>query len=512
METELDLSSVKICVLPKKNMFDAYKMQMPIDTDNFNRYIATSVVEPAPMSSGLLREIGGTESFKLSKEQMNAFELFKKGENLFITGPGGTGKTKLISVFNDYAISRGKNIQICALTGCAALLLKCGARTIHSWSGIRLAKGESDKIVNSTMKNYRAISNWKKTDILIIDEVSMMSMKIFDILEDIARISRKKFDKKFGGMQIVLLGDFFQLPPVGDPFSPETESFCFESKKWEHVFPLKNHIELVTIFRQKDPVYVSILQDIRRGVVTEEAIHVLKQHVGRVRTDDCVSTKIFAINNRADFINNQMYKKIIDDEYSFECDVVLNCSTYLESGDAFSTEVKKKCNSSTELEKQKEVDSILNSLPCPKILSLKVGCIVMCRCNLDMENGICNGSQGKIIQFIEVSGNTYPQVLFENGIIKTIEYQFWQSDELPCVAVFQIPLILAWAQTIHKLQGASLASAEIDIGNTVFEYGQVYVALSRVRSLDGLYLIGFEPSKIKANPKVIDFYEKIKTI
>ena len=128
-----------------------------------------------------------------------------------------------------------------------------------------------------------------------------------------------------------------------------------------------------------------------------------------------------------------------------------------------------------------------------------------------MDNSICNGSQGIVIDFVvnKKDKTEQPVVRFANGIVKTITMNHWQSTEYPFIVVSQIPLCLAWAITIHKIQGASLQMAEMDIGKSIFEYGQTYVALSRVKSLDGLYLTDFQPEKIKANPKVVEFYKKI---
>jgi ATP-dependent DNA helicase PIF1 len=143
---------------------------------------------------------------------------------------------------------------------------------------------------------------------------------------------------------------------------------------------------------------------------------------------------------------------------------------------------------------------------------LKKGAAVMCTVNLDMENGICNGSQGIVIEIIESTPHNIPVVRFSNGITKKLSIHYWQSEEFPTIAVGQIPLCLAWALTIHKIQGATLEMAEMDIGQSIFEYGQTYVALSRIKSLDGLYLSEFHPFKIKANPKVKQYYENLSNI
>jgi ATP-dependent DNA helicase PIF1 len=185
----------------------------------------------------------------LSPEQNFAFEKFKCNENLFITGPGGTGKTKLIKHLVQYARDIKRRLQVCALTGCAAVLLNCNARTIHSWSGIKLAKGDRDRIVQSVIKNKRSVKTWKSVDVLIIDEISMMSKKIFDILDELGKRCRNSL-RPFGGIQMVFTGDFFQLPPVGNEDDEDSDKFCFESALWSQTFKPENHIQLTTIFRQ----------------------------------------------------------------------------------------------------------------------------------------------------------------------------------------------------------------------------------------------------------------------
>jgi ATP-dependent DNA helicase PIF1 len=453
----------------------------------------------------------------LSKEQQYAFDKYCQGKNLFVTGPGGTGKTKLIHDIVNHAIQVGTYVQVCAMTGCAATLLGCKARTIHSWAGIGIAKGARDKIVKNALTKNRC-KKIRKTRLLIVDEVSMMSVKIFEIIEEIARIARKN-SMPFGGMQIIFTGDFFQLPPISTAGESDTELFCFESERWTSVFPIGNHIELKTMFRQSDPLYISILQDIRKGKISAEHKNVLFQYINRPYNKEenggIVPTKIFPIKSRVESVNTHMFTEIDSQEYSYTPSIQTNALTYVESGALIPKDVLEECAKLTPTEMQREVDYLLNNTTGLKEeLKLKVGCSVMCTCNLDLDRGICNGSQGVVVGFVDRPGKmSLPIVQFANGIKDMVmNMHYWQSDEYPSIIIGQIPLVLSWAMTIHKIQGATLAMAEMDIGRSIFEYGQIYVALSRVKSLDGLYLIGFNPSKIKANPRVLAFYEKIPEV
>jgi ATP-dependent DNA helicase PIF1 len=451
----------------------------------------------------------------LSKEQKYAYQKFVKGENLFITGPGGTGKTRLVQYLVNYAKSANKPIQVCAMTGCASVLLQCNARTLHSWSGIKLAKGPRNKVIESVLRSKHAAKAWRAAKILILDEISMLSKKIFEIIEEIGRTARKS-SLPFGGLQVIFVGDFYQLPPIGTDGEPDTEQFCFESPMWNTVFKAENHIELKTMFRQKDPVYIDTLMQIRKGKIDEDKINLLKGYVNREynaeKNNGCVPTKLFAIRSKVDFVNTQMFAKLIEKEHVFDYTFKTDCLTYLDSCKIIPPEIMQKCNSLSMTEKEMELDQILNNSQCNKILRLKKGAAVMCTINLDMDSGICNGSQGIIIDIVEQGQLITPIVKFSNGLIRRINQHYWQSEEYPTLAVGQYPLCLAWALTIHKIQGATLTMAEIDIGRTIFEYGQTYVALSRIQSLEGLYLSAFEPDKIRANPIVNEFYSRIKPV
>lgn len=450
----------------------------------------------------------------LSEEQKLAYDKYKQGDNIFLTGPGGTGKTKLIQYFIHYSKYYEEKFQVCAMTGCAALLLQCNARTLHSWSGIKLAKGPKDKVVDSVLFNKNAIKNWKKVKILILDEVSMLSKKIFEIIEEIARHAKKN-DLPFGGIQVIFSGDFCQLPPVGNYGEKETSQFCFESPIWNKVFPKDNIILLKKIFRQNDNEYANILQHIRQGILKKQEFKLLKKRLDVVFDPNnhygCIPTKLFPLRAKADHINKLMFEKIEEKHYTFEIVEKLNNIT-LDNNKPIPREMFEKCKRLSEKNIQQEISNLISNIPCQQTLELKIGANVMCTINLDMDNGICNGSQGVITRIIKENNQYVPYVRFYNGIERRINIHFWQSEDYSTISVGQYPLILAWALTIHKIQGATLDLAEIDVGNSIFEYGQTYVALSRVKSLQGLYLSAFEPEKIQTNPLVIDFYKSISSL
>ena len=447
----------------------------------------------------------------LSIEQEFVFNKLKRGENVFLSGSAGTGKSFLIKHFVDYLKLNKSKFRVCALTGTAALLLNCNATTLHSWAGIGLGIGNREKITFTVLKNKKKTQNWKRTKILIVDEVSMLSLKLFEVLENIARHIHNGHEI-FGGMQVIFTGDFGQLPPIETFGEPDTKAFCFESTFWYQLFKLENHIELKTIFRQTDPLYRSILLQIRDGNISEQNIQILHGYVNRVFDsslhEGCVPTKIFPTRIKVDYVNRLEFNKIKEREYVIECEKLTNCVTYLDTNTLIPQEILLAGTKLTQEETDWEIKQIINNSNILQILRIKKGCAVMCTSNIDMDCGICNGSQGVIVDILERATNVFiPIVKFHNGHTKMLAPIFRQSEEFPNIAVGQIPLMLAWSVTIHKTQGASIDMGEIDVGNDIFEYGQTYVALSRIKSLEGLYLTGFDPSKIKANPKVRDFYK-----
>ena len=438
-----------------------------------------------------------------SEKQNEILERFKQGENLFISGPGGSGKTTLIK---ELIKSTSKNVQVCALTGCAAILLQSNAKTIHSWSGIKIAKGDKDKIIKNVVQNKFKSRDWRKTDILIIDEISMMSKRIFDLLNSIGKETRKN-QHSFGNLQLVFVGDFYQLPPVTND-DLDSDKFCFESTDWFSAFPINNHIILTEIYRQKDKEYTDILMKIRQGSLDKKSLSILKDRVKKRENNNTV--KLLPTKFMVDKINSENFNLIENQVLTQELIVKKDTPYYLDSNIKIDSNLIKKYRTAQPQQIDYEIQYLKNNSPLESTLCLKIGTRVMCIVNMDLENNICNGSQGEIVEFKEnQSTQKCPVVKFDNGITRQIDIHYIQSEVYPNIVIGQFPLILAWAITIHKIQGSTLESAEIDVGNNVFEYGQTYVALSRVKSLDGLYLNSIDAQKIKANPKVVDFYKEV---
>jgi len=453
-----------------------------------------------------------------SNEQQLCFEKYLNGENLFITGPGGSGKSFLIKNIVKHAETNNKNIKVCALTGCAAILLECRATTLHMFSGIGFANKKNEEIIQElfTTKRYK-LKNWRKLEILIIDEVSMMSLKILLLLDTIA----KKFYRNtspFGGLQVIFTGDFYQLSPVSNIFLEKEDSmFCFEHELWNQLFPKENQIVLKTIFRQKDETLLKILKYVRKGQITPSCRSALESRIFNSQELDIIKkdkilTILSPIKRDVEHINLKEYLKLDKslEEQVYALDYIDLYIKYEENDDENEDTNEKKnlfallLKSNEQL--KRDYDFLASNILAERCLKLRVGTHVMCIANINLsgELQIANGSQGVVVSFNQ---KNLPYVKFNNieePIL--IDYYIWKSEFNKRVGLMQLPLIYSWAITIHKSQGLTLENAIIDIGSNIFADGQTYVALSRVKSLNGLYLTSFDCYKIKCNPLVKKFY------
>ena len=434
----------------------------------------------------------------LTDEQQSVMDFLLRGDHVFLTGGGGVGKSYLLAAIDHdfpgmkhrFSGTRLPRIQMCALTGCAALLLGHKAKTLHSWAGIGLGKGTVGELYVKIRRNTKSMRNWLLTDLLIIDEVSMMTAELLDKLNELGKRIRKS-TKPFGGLQVLLVGDFYQLPPVsrGD----EKTQFAFESAVWkEAAFTC---VELTIIQRQKDEGFQRILKEARRGALSKESCQVLREYEGRDwRSQKIRPTLLFPRRSEVELINDTNLKVLKGSRELYKARLVYDGKMpngFLESDEGFQRALTKMDADgaySTQLELVQEAQ-------------------VMLIANIDPEAGLVNGSRGVVAGFCPSSH--LPMIEFMNGARKLIGQHNWPIEDYEFCARSQIPLRLAWACTTHKAQGCSLDSALVDIGAGNFEYGQAYVALSRVRSLEALFVHDFDPAAFRAHPTVRAFYQKM---
>lgn len=432
----------------------------------------------------------------LNEEQSRVLESAIEGKSLFITGPGGVGKSYLVHHIIRELEGRGKRVSVTALTGCASLLLGGSAKTIHSWSGIGIGRDCTQTIVKRIQKyNFKAKKRWICTDVLIIDEVSMLSLELFEKISEVGSIIRKN-PKPFGGLQVILVGDFYQLPPVNKDVQKDGIQFAFQSPVWSQL-NLDIH-NLTTIVRQSEPHFQRVLNEAREGSLSEVSRTILMERKGVPWEDLKIRpTLLFSRRSEVDMINEYNLNALKSNKYVYEAKTVFDA-----------TLCKGLVKTSPEV--QNAVEKLDRSAPYRVSLTLKVGAQVMLTYNMNPATGLVNGSRGIVEGFTDIEP-ILPIVLFKGqraGI--PVPHNTWESEDIEGVKRMQIPLILAYAITIHKCQGATLDSALVDIGRSTFEVGQAYVALSRVKSLDSLYIYDFEPEAFIAHPKVKEFYASLR--
>lgn len=423
----------------------------------------------------------------LSDGQSKIFELYSSGKNVFITGPGGSGKSEILKIIYSDCIKNKKKVSVTAMTGVAANILGCNATTLHSWAGVGLGTGKFESILKKIKRNKNKKESWLSTEVLILDEISMLSLELFVLLDTIGRSIRNQ-DKPFGGIQLLFSGDFYQLPPI----SPQ--DFCFESPLFDECF--ENKVSLSIIFRQTDSQFKSLLNNIRIGRITKSNVKLLQARIGLESPEGIYPTVLCPTRRQVEKINTKKLNSLEGKEYTYRRD---------EHDKFLMTQAEEK---KRKLMTQDEIDYELkfakNSTLSEHTLVLKKGAHVM---HIVNDEDTYNGSQGVVTGFRD----GYPIVEYYSGVKKVVTPYIWKSDTVPGFALEQLPLILSWAVTIHKSQGCSLDYAKINIGEDIFEAGQSYVALSRLKSIDGLYIEHFSPEKIKINQKVAEFYKKIIT-
>lgn len=415
---------------------------------------------------------------KLSNKQQVAYDAMTNGESVFVTGSAGVGKTELIKMFID-VYGQNKIIGVTSTTGISALLF--GGTTLHSFLGIGLGTSSVEDLVEKICKRSYLRDRWCTLETLIIDEISMLSPVLFDKLEEIARVVRRN-ERPFGGIQLILSGDFLQLPCIG------SDKFCFESKKWD--ICIDKTIYLSEIMRQKNKDFQECLNNIRIGLLTSETCKLLESRINvEIKNENGIRpTKLYCTNYSVDYINNEELDKLaVNDPDFYEYNMETRLFPGIKNGNYIIEKYKKNCNA-------------------PETIQLCTGAQVMLLYNLDLEGGLVNGSRGVIKGFVK----DIPIVKFMNGREIVIGYHTWEVEEngKKVLKVMQIPLKLAYALTAHKSQGCTLDCVEIDMTN-VFDYGQAYVMLSRVKNIENLNILGINFDRIKAHPTAVNFYESL---
>ncbi|KAL6708573.1 DNA helicase [Coniothyrium glycines] len=460
----------------------------------------------------------------LSEEQHNVLNLvIEHKKSVFFTGSAGTGKSvllrEIIAGLRKRYVREPDRVAVTASTGLAACNI--GGVTLHSFAGIGLGKEPAEDLVKKIRRNAKAKQRWLRTKVLIMDEVSMVDGELFDKLEQIARTIRNN-GRPFGGIQLVITGDFFQLPPV--PESGRQAKFAFDACTW--TTSIEHTIGLHHVFRQKDPVFANMLNEMREGRLSQDSIarfRTLSRDLPK-STEDIEATELFPTRPEVDRANESRMKHLEGREYMFDA---------RDGGTAPTKEQR---------------DRLLQHCMVPERLTLKKGAQVMLVKNMD--DTLVNGSLGKVTMFMtEQMFNSYkedeeaflksgpseeetkqmemreklgvstqqiyPIVRFAiaDGTTRDLlcKREEWKV-ELPNGEVqasrSQIPLILAWALSIHKAQGQTLERVRVDLGR-VFEKGQAYVALSRATSMAGLQILRFDPRKVIAHEKVRLFYSSL---
>ncbi len=408
-------------------------------------------------------------------KQTTALNILKSGKNVFITGSAGTGKTYLLNFYTKYLKERRVYPTIVAPTGIAASYL--GGQTIHSFFALGIRESIDEGYVEFLMEKKYLKTRFSKLKLLIIDEVSMVSPELFSAMDLVLR-GFKGVDAPFGGVQVVISGDFFQLPPVSK--EPKEKRFAWQSPSWKALELQTCYLE--EKFRQDDNRLIDVLDDIRSGNISEKTNEALEARMDVSLSEDSKITQLYTHNTDVDRINLAELDKLEGEEKLY---------VYESKGSA------------------KNIDKIFKSSLVLEELRLKKGALVIFIKN-SPDGEYVNGTTGVVQSFSPI--DKMPIVITTEGRKVKLDLEDWslENDSGKVTAtVSQVPLRLAWAITIHKSQGMTLDAAQIDLSKT-FEVGQGYVSLSRIKSIEGLSLLGLNPMALRVDPLILHIDDRIK--
>ena len=406
-------------------------------------------------------------------DQQEALDILKMGYNVFLTGPPGSGKTFLLNKYIDYLKQRHKAVAVTASTGIAATHMN--GITLHSWSGLGIRERVTDKDIRILMGRKYLRKRIKSANVLIIDEVSMLKDYQFDAVDKICQYFKASF-APFGGMQVVCSGDFFQLPPIERNGEAR---FIVESNGWKNMEMKTCYLE--GQFRHRDQKLSNLLNHIRDNRAEESKEILLNSQYSENQLLFNMPTKLYTHNADVDAINSIELNKIEGEEFAYQM---------------------------TSKGPKELVASLKKNCLSPETLFLKQGAQVMFIKN-NFEMGYVNGTQGKVVGF---NDEQMPIVETFSGRRITAKMAGWtiddENDKIKA-QINQIPLRLAWAITIHKSQGMNLDTAEIDLSKCFVE-GMGYVAISRLRTLAGLKLLGINDLAFYVNEKAVEMDKEFR--